>query len=190
MTNLILLGHIGPTLWAGQKLAPQKYFDYKIILLVIFWSVFPDLIDKSLMTLGLASANTGRLWAHTLLASLAVCLLCRFFIKSSWPWVLAMPGHLVLDTIWLEPRTMLWPFLGNTFDPITQPVDLAGLGYIELWKWMYIHEPLSLAFRITTEVAGLFFLYLFFKGRRQPEGLGYDRIKAKYHGEIEHPEQT
>ena len=138
---MILFGHIGPSLLVGKMLTPKAKFTDKAFALIVFWAVFPDLIDKPLFKFGLAPQLTGRLWMHTLVGSFLACMLCRYYLKSNWPWVLAMPGHLLLDAMWTRPHTLFWPFLGNYFDPAPVPPHIVHAGYLAIFKWKYLNKP-------------------------------------------------
>jgi hypothetical protein len=147
---MILLGHIGPTLGMGAWLAKAR-LDRSAMLWLGLCAVLPDLVDKPLLMLGLAPAQTGRVWGHTLLFSLIWCLACRFWGKPLWPWALATPGHLILDAMWDRPHTLLWPLLGNVFDL----PERFFANYFLYWRWLYFNEPWTLAWLLAWEALGL-----------------------------------
>jgi len=142
-------------LGAGFAARP-RVLEMAILVQIVFWSILPDLLDKPIFLLGLAPAMTGRLWGHTLLASTLCCLLCRFRLPSAWPWVLAMPGHLVLDGLWRRPHTLFWPFLGQRFDTHPFPIDFASQGYLGLWRWRLAHDLPFFLLELGFELIGLF----------------------------------
>lgn len=147
---MILMGHIGPSLAAGAALAGAK-LEKKALAWLGLCAILPDLVDKPIFLLGLAPAQTGRVWGHTLLFSLLWCLLCRRWLKPLWPWALATPGHLILDAMWARQHTLLWPLLGNVFD---LPEHFFA-NYFLYWRWLYFNEPWTLAGLLTAEVLGL-----------------------------------
>ena len=88
--------------------------------LVILGSMFPDMVDKPVGMFIFANfiAN-GRIYTHTLLFNLilvtiGICFLRRkrinFFIFG-----LSSCFHLLLDEMWLTPRTLFWPLYGWDF---------------------------------------------------------------------------
>ena len=169
---MIFFGHIGASLLGARLLAGKKTLDLGGVGQVAFWAVLPDLIDKTLFGLGLAPVTTGRLWAHTLLAGLVCCLFCRYILKSCWPWVLAMPGHLVLDSMWNRPHTLLWPFLGLVFDHPPYPIDINEMGYLGLWCWRWDHD--AFLFGIELAMEGLGLLLAFFITRSAWTNKGHE----------------
>lgn len=81
-------------------------------------SLLPDIIDKPVGLLLYPSVlGSGRVFCHTLwfpLALLAAGLLLQRARGGSVLLVLAFGSgmHLVLDSMWLSPAVLLWPFLG------------------------------------------------------------------------------
>ncbi|HEX76465.1 MAG TPA: metal-dependent hydrolase [Dehalococcoidia bacterium] len=92
-----------------------KQIDYRLILI---GSLLPDIVDKPIG--GLFFGN-GRIFCHTLLflvvlSSAAV----YFYTKRGITWLIALSFgtfiHLILDQMWLEPGTLLWPIYGWAFE--------------------------------------------------------------------------
>jgi inner membrane protein len=102
------------------------------IRLLLFGSLFPDIIDKPLEFIGFGN---GRSITHTLLISL-VFLVTGFFVnvnyKKTWLVVIAlgMCSHLILDLMWLNPHTLFWPVYGWSFPTPEQGI---GLAQFSLW---------------------------------------------------------
>ena len=140
---MLVFGHVGPSLIVGRYATGAERFGWKALALTVLWALMPDLIDKSLYNLGVHPVWTSRLWGHSLLASVLMVGLVWFFFKWSWPWVLAMPGHLFLDSMWDRPHTLLWPFLGNTFDlgPQPCPPEVFAKGYLAMYHWRWQFDP-------------------------------------------------
>ena len=110
-----------PTRWPPSLLSLARYLDLRLLLA---GSLLPDLIDKPLGHLFFPAAlSNGRIYAHTLvflalitLAGLAV----RRAAGRNWLLVLSFgtATHLVFDSMWSMPRTLLWPAYGFAFDRI------------------------------------------------------------------------
>ena len=101
--------------------ALSGYLDIRLLLI---GSMLPDMLDKPLGLLFLRDTlSSGRIYSHTLLffvlITLAGLLLYRLRHRT---WLLAMAAgtltHLLLDQIWMTPKTLFWPFLGTKFDRI------------------------------------------------------------------------
>jgi inner membrane protein len=119
---LIFFGHLGLTAGAFKlyEAAAAKYakkpvpeIDYRFVLV---GSVLPDLIDKPIgALLFINTYHNSRIYAHTLLFTLILLIIgvCRFKKrKRSSILVLgtASLAHLLLDSMWRYPETLLWPF--------------------------------------------------------------------------------
>lgn len=148
---MIFLGHIGPSLYVAQRWGGSRGRGWPAAAAVTVCALLPDLIDKLAFWAGWGPLPSGRLWAHSLLFSLAWCLLCWAWLRGLWPWALATPGHLVLDRMWRYPATLLWPWWGGGFDTGLQGFS----GLRDFWRWQYHHEPLQLALMLAAEVVGL-----------------------------------
>ena len=100
--------------------------DYRLVLV---GSMLPDIIDKPIGHIFFSGTfdNNGRIIAHTLLFLLLMLSygLFRFF-KYHKNGVLVLSAcsgiHLLLDEIWLTPRTLFWLIQGWHF-PQTEYVD-------------------------------------------------------------------
>ncbi|MEW6263852.1 MAG: metal-dependent hydrolase [Thermodesulfobacteriota bacterium] len=154
---MILFGHIGPTLYAASFLGGDRKLDRRACLWLAFWSILPDLLDKALFLMGLTHFATSRLWGHTLAASFICILIGRFWWKGAWPWVLAMPGHLVLDSMWWQPGTLFWPLLSPAFDRgvLACPVEVARQGLLAAQIWMWHYDPFGRILVLIADLAGL-----------------------------------
>jgi inner membrane protein len=168
---MMLLAHTGITLGAATMLAGavrlkkksangistwftslSEYVDIRILLI---GSLLPDIIDKPLGVFFFRDTfSSGRIFAHTLLFT--VILAAAGFLLyhrryRTWLLVLAFGTfiHLILDQIWLTPKTMLWPFLGFTFDRLDVS-DWFTLWFRDLFKYpdLYIPEFIGLAILI------------------------------------------
>jgi hypothetical protein len=116
-----LLAHVGLTVLAWEalrRLFPARRAMAAPLLAVAVGALLPDLLDKPLGHLVLRW-DAGRLFAHTLLFTLALGLAAWAACRRS-PRAGALLGalafgsgaHLLLDRMWQEPGVLLWPLLG------------------------------------------------------------------------------
>ncbi|MCL0061025.1 metal-dependent hydrolase [Dehalococcoidia bacterium] len=92
--------------------------DYRLVLL---GSTLPDIIDKpvGIYFLGDTFSN-GRIFGHSLLFFLIILLAGLYsYLRSGRLGILVLSlctgFHLVLDQMWIEPRTLFWPLYGLAF---------------------------------------------------------------------------
>ena len=109
--------HIAYT-WLALSLA-QKHLgiardaDYRLVALA---AIGPDLIDKPLAwAYFYRRYKSAVLFAHTLLAHLALVFLTLYRIPQISLYTAAFVGHMVLDRIWFFPDTFYWPLRGWRF---------------------------------------------------------------------------
>jgi len=157
---MLLFAHTGITLgtakvmaraagWREKGLPAQ--FDYRLVLV---GSMLPDLIDKPLGGVILPLGN-GRIYSHTL-----IFLLVMFGAGLSiWLWNrkaggLVLAGgtalHHILDFMWQDPKTYLWPLYGWGF-----PMGEAG-DWLSLWV-----AKLAVPQVLIPEIIGLLILVVF-----------------------------
>jgi inner membrane protein len=109
--------HVAYT-WLALSLAQKKLgvapdADYRLVALA---AIGPDLIDKPLAwAYFYRRYKSAVLFAHTLLAHLAVVFLTFYRLPGLWLYAVAFVGHIVLDRIWFFPDTFYWPFRGWRF---------------------------------------------------------------------------
>lgn len=109
-------GAPGPT-----KNAFWKPLGFTSAIAVLFGSLVSDAIDKPVGHLIFADYfSNGRIFSHTLafagLVSLAGAAVWIFTHRTWLSWVgFGVWMHLILDQMWLEPRTLFWPLLGADF---------------------------------------------------------------------------
>lgn len=129
---MFALGHVGLT-WGGAVLLvevarrlPDRRdaswhrsridLDYRFVIL---GSLLPDLIDKPLgVYLFPETLGSGRAFGHSLLF-LALLIVGALVLRGNWRRALASTAfgcaaHLLLDRIWTEPETLVWPLLRRT----------------------------------------------------------------------------
>ncbi len=88
----------------------QRFIDIRLLLLA---TMLPDVIDKPLSLI----LGNGRTYSHTSLFLLALAVLgaVLFWVRrQTWGFGLALGvfSHLLLDFMWRDPRTLLWPLAG------------------------------------------------------------------------------
>ena len=109
----------GVTTPAHRHAFAYSFFDFRLVMI---GSVIPDLLDKpigfflapELVNNNLRTFGHGGLFA---LAVLALALAATYFLRNPQLIVMAgaSMGHLVMDQMWLQKRTLLWPALGLEF---------------------------------------------------------------------------
>lgn len=121
---MFLLAHMGFTAapgaaaarwWGGRRGFADGAPDMRWLLA---GSVLPDLVDKALGQVFLKSYfQNGRIFCHTGVFALAMFAAGVYRLRRKddgrvllMAWGVA--GHLVLDLMWQEPVTFLWPALG------------------------------------------------------------------------------
>jgi len=84
-------------------------------------SLLPDIIDKPVGQLIFRETfNNGRIFCHTLLFLILITVPALLLYRGrSRTWLLALSfgtfTHLILDQMWLNVKTLLWPLYGFTF---------------------------------------------------------------------------
>ena len=108
--------------------SPKKHLDYRFLLI---GSLLPDLIDKPIGDVFFYQTfQNGQIFAHTLCFTIFLALLGAYVYrgwKKSWCLMLSFGCaiHLILDGLWLAPRTLFWPIYGWSF-PKLDPVNFFG----------------------------------------------------------------
>lgn len=143
---MFVFGHSGITLGAAalvsslgilppSRLTRLSSFLARIDLrLLAFAALLPDVIDKPLGHYLLPSVfANGRIFAHTLLFTLLLSAIGVILYRRRgrvWGLTLAIGGgsHLVLDSMWQTPQTLLWPALGWEFP---------ASGVTDLWRTLW-----------------------------------------------------
>lgn len=118
---MIFFGHLGLTTGAvkiSEKLNSNIEVDYRFVLV---GSILPDIIDKPIgMFLFRNKFHNSRIFGHTLIFSIIIMLLGIYFIKNNKKSNILFLGiasliHLVLDSMWIYPQTLFWPYFGLKF---------------------------------------------------------------------------
>jgi inner membrane protein len=96
----------------------------KDIRILLIGSLLPDIIDKPIGQLFFRETfSNGRIFCHTLLFLILITLVGLYLYwnrKRTWLLVLSFGTftHLVLDLMWLTPRTLFWPLYGLSFERV------------------------------------------------------------------------
>ncbi len=91
------------------------------IRLLLVGSLLPDIIDKPVgQLLFRETLSSGRIFCHTLLFFILVTVAgVLLYRRRGRTWLLAFSfgtfTHLILDQMWLEAETLLWPLYGINF---------------------------------------------------------------------------
>ena len=147
-------GKIKPT--APLKLAES--IDYRVVMV---GALLPDIIDKPIGDVIFRNYfGQGRIFCHTLLFLIILTTMGIYLYKSRrklWLLLLAFGTftHLILDGMWLEPRTILWPIYGVTFP--REESTTFGNWINDMWNALK-ENPLICA----PEVIGAVILVIFF----------------------------
>ena len=138
-----------------------EYIDIRLLLLS---SLLPDIIDKPVGIFFLRDIfSSGRIFCHTLLFLIVVSLSGLYLYwkhKTTWLLVVAFGTfvHLILDGMWLDPQTLLWPLYGFSFpkfdpsywmedmlynllmEPLVWLPELVGISLIIWFIWILVHR--------------------------------------------------
>ncbi len=123
---MLLFAHL------GLALAAFHFVKRADLTFVAIGSLLPDIIDKPLGAIVFGTPAMGRTFAHTLLFLL---ILAAFAAYTRDIRLASLSGgvltHLILDSMWNSPVTLLWPLLGGF--PIAAHIDaLSYLGTLLL----------------------------------------------------------
>ena len=145
---MVFFGHLGittgivkcfeKTTHKNISLNDNSTYDYRMVLI---GSILPDIIDKPIGAFFFRSTfHNTRIFAHTLLFSASLILLGIFLLlkKNSNKFLLLGAGtsiHLLLDSMWLYPGILLWPYFGLKF-PVRTDSNWLGSDF-----YMLLHNP-------------------------------------------------
>ncbi len=135
---MLVFGHAGITLGAAALAAgaaerlqnvPYSKVSWFVSLarrvdirILLVGSLLPDIIDKPVGQYFFRETfSNGRIFSHTLLFFIVLAGIGLFvFRRYHQRWLLILAAgtflHLVLDSMWTAPATLLWPSLGFTFE--------------------------------------------------------------------------
>ena len=140
------------------------------IRLLLVGSLLPDIIDKPIGVFFFRDTfSNGRIFCHTLLFFILITLGGLYLYRSrNKTWLLALSFgtfmHLILDRMWLSPRTLLWPLYGFSFEKVdltywtqdmfhallTNPMvwisELVGAAIVICFVWLLVRRGNLYAF--------------------------------------------
>jgi membrane-bound metal-dependent hydrolase YbcI (DUF457 family) len=150
----MLFWHIGGTIALIRYAFRDERMDLRFLLV---GGIVADVVDTPIGLVGYERLAAVRLGTHSLLVASLVMVAVVLATRRGRPrrrWMalaVGMLAHLVLDAMWADQETLLWPFLGWEFTPagpvdvgaylraiLTDPVmwagELVGLAYL-VWLW-------------------------------------------------------
>ena len=145
------------------------------ILLVGF--LLPDMIDKPIgHWLFKEYFSNGKIFSHTLLFLILITILGIFYYRyygKTWFLFLSFGTfmHLVLDEMYLAPRTILWPILGLEFSKIDSTDWIGGIWH-SLFTDPAVYVPELLGLFI-----GIWFLWILLRMRTFYSFTRYGRVQ-------------
>ncbi len=120
----MLFWHLGGALLIFRYVYRDPKVDVRFLFL---GALLPNLVDKPLGTLVAPQLGADRLVGHSLLFGTVIMVVAllttrRGRLRRRWMAVaIGALAHLVLDGMWAQGETFLWPFLGTGFTPGVQP---------------------------------------------------------------------
>jgi hypothetical protein len=130
---MFIFGHIGITLgifYLLSSLSSKNNFWVRVPWIAV-GALLPDIIDKPLGRIILVETiGSGRIFAHTLLFGLLLCLAGYYLYSQGKPALPIIAGasfcHIFEDEIWNNPEVFFWPLLSWEF-----PKDTISGSFIE-----------------------------------------------------------
>jgi hypothetical protein len=133
-----------------------KQIDVRLLLI---GSLLPDIIDKPIGLYFLRDTfSSGRIFCHAALFLILITIAgVHLYRRRSKVWLLVISfgtlTHLLLDQMWLIPRTFMWPLYGFRFEPED----------VSEWKLKMLHELLADPSVFVPELVGAFILAWFIR---------------------------
>jgi len=161
----------------NQKTSWLSYLGSRVdIRLLLIGSLLPDIIDKPIGRFFFREAfSNGKIFGHTLLFLILVTMAGIYLYRRyNQTWCLTFSfgtaTHLVLDRMWLIPRTLFWPLMGFTFDRV----------YINNWAWNVFHtlytDPKVLLIEIVGALIFVWFAWLLRSRRKIYAFIRYGQV--------------
>jgi inner membrane protein len=130
------LSQIDQNTWQDKLKSLTSLENQVDMRLLLIGSLLPDIIDKPLGNFVLSGTlNNGRIYSHTLVFLVLLSLLGLFLYRrkqSTGLFILSFGTfiHLILDGIWYNYETLLWPLFGFSFEPAVGENFFASLVHI------------------------------------------------------------
>lgn len=131
---MLVLAHVGYTtagVKISQKFALRRPLDYRLVVLM---AILPDVIDRALYVFVIPGAQSGRLFAHTLLFNLVLLAVLVAIRRDLWVYGVLPVVHLLLDLQSLSAGQFFWPLSGADLGNVQIPNGLgeaAGQPYAD-----------------------------------------------------------
>lgn len=119
-----------------------------------FGALLPNIIDTPLALAMWSSWQAPRLSSHSLAFGsivMAVVLVTTRRGSRRKQWMLVATGilvHLALDSMWADPQTLWWPFLGWEFTATAHVTFGAYLGTVLSDPWMWAGEAVGFSYLV------------------------------------------
>jgi membrane-bound metal-dependent hydrolase YbcI (DUF457 family) len=116
--DVLILCHLFIGLVIGLVIF-QYLGDRRAIILAAVGSILPDLVDKPLGHILLSNTiDFGRIYAHSGLFFISILVIGIVYHRKKGSWIVmalavGILSHLLLDSMWEMPVTILYPFLGD-----------------------------------------------------------------------------
>ena len=191
---MLLLGHLGFTLAAGQAgeatykrfsgrrfRSAAKLIDYRLLAV---GSLLPDIIDKPLALLLLPDLFDGmtRNLGHTLLFSVLLFVVWRLVSGRRQnlllPLAIGSGLHLFFDAMFTNPNTLFWPFVDGGF---------IEAGHRDIFSALTIPWPLpwNISWLVFSELLGGLFIARALLSERMKRGRREPRRAYRNPGSVE-----
>jgi len=153
---MIFFGHLGLTtgfIRLGEKLINKNQekcisIDYRYVLL---GSILPDIIDKPIGAVFFRSVfHNSRIFLHTLVFAMILIIIGLILRGRSRAYITIASScciHLILDSMWLYPAILFWPFFGLSF-PARPEGNWINSDFIALLTNPSIYLPEIIGFSI------------------------------------------
>jgi hypothetical protein len=131
---LLLLAHLGLTAGAvriSQRFVLKRRVDYRLVALM---AILPDLVDRPLHIFVIPGAQSGRLFAHTLIFSLVLLASLVAIRRDLWIYGILPLFHVLMDFQGMSAEQFFWPFLGADLSNVhisAGPAETVGQSYAD-----------------------------------------------------------
>lgn len=149
---LLLFGHLGLTIGIVYLLAKIKgvRFSQRMLAVTAVGALLPDIIDKPIGQIFFYDYfSNNRIFAHTLIFLALLGIITIFLYNKGYKWApiltVASAVHILLDGMWNDYRTLLWPAYGISFERM----DLSN------WASDNINSMLNNPYTYVPEILGL-----------------------------------
>ena len=122
---MLLLAHLGFTTGAvgiSQRFVLKRHLDYRLIALM---AILPDLVDRPLHVFVIPGAQSGRLFAHTLIFSVVLLAGLVVIRRDLWIYSILPLFHVLMDFQGMSAQQFFWPFLGADLSNVHISAGLA-----------------------------------------------------------------